>query len=521
MKVFVILLIGLVVTELSVKRSAALRHWVLAITMFCALLMPAFEILAPAWYLPVSNRVEVAAAANSTTVEESVAIPVRSTAVDSPSSMTVRAGLRIVWLAGSLMSFVILFAGLGRLTWLAHRAREVSDRNWVSLLGSVRLLQSEHPTLLVTWGFFRPVIILPSSARHWSDERMRIVLWHELAHIRRHDWFLQMMAETLRAMYWFNPLAWIASKRLRFESEQACDDSVLARGIDGQSYAAVLLGLARDLKHGQDWLPAPAMARRSSLNRRVSAMLNAHVNRRPLSAASRIVIVLAILGLTIPIAAAQSFARLSGSVVDGQGLPLPNASLVLSNAERSSKYEVRSTATGTFEFVGLPAGMYTFDVSAPGFAVAHHTLPIMSGQNLERVLTLKVGSLQETIVVTGDKEGPPPILKEARPFAPTDLSACVPLSVGGNIRAPKKLRDMAPEYPAALRGSGTEGTVVLDTKLGVDGFVKDIEIRDGSAPEFADAAITAVREWRYSQTILNCMPIEVPMTVTMRFRQTR
>jgi TonB family protein len=521
MKVFLIVLAGLVLTQLFAKRSAALRHWVLAITILCALVMPALEMLVPAWHLPASKRIDVSSPSNSTAVEESFSVPPRSSAGPLQSPVTFRVGLRVVWAAGSLIGFAILFAGLGRLTWLASRARDVSDERWGSLLGSVRLLQSDHPTLLVTWGFARPQIILPSSARHWSDERMRIVLWHELAHIQRHDWLVQMMAETLRTIYWFNPLVWIASRRLRFESEQACDDAVLDRGIDGPGYAAVLLGLARDLKQQHNWLPAPAMARRSSLNRRVNAMLNAHINRNPVSTASRIAIFLALLVMTIPIAAAQTFATFSGSVVDAQGLPLPNASLVLSNAQRNSKYEVRSSATGTFEFVGLPAGAYSFDVTAPGFAIVHETLSITSGQNLERMLTMKVGGLEEMIVLVGEKEGRPPSANELRPFEPTDLSGCVPPTVGGNIKAPKKLRDMAPLYPANLRGSGTEGTVVLDTKLGVDGFVKDIEVREGASPYFADAAITAVREWRFTQTILNCTPIEVPMTVTMRFRQAR
>ena len=247
-------------------------------------------------------------------------------------------------------------------------------------------------------------------------------------------------------------------------------------------------------------------------------MLNAHVNRSPLSSASRIAIVLALLVMTIPIAAAQTFATFSGSVMDAQGLPLPDASLVLSNAQRSSKYEVHSSAIGAFEFVGLPAGAYTFDVTARGFATVHETLSIASGQKLQRMLAMKVGGLEETIVLVGEKDGPLQGAKELRPFEPTDLSGCVPPAVGGNIKAPKKLRDMAPQYPASLRGTGTEGTVVLDTKLGVDGFVKDIEVREG-AVDFADAAITAVREWRFTQTILNCTPIEVPMTVTMRFRQ--
>jgi TonB family protein len=348
-----------------------------------------------------------------------------------------------------------------------------------------------------------------------------MVLWHELAHIQRRDWLVQMIAELLRTIYWFNPVIWIACRRLRFESEQACDDAVLNRGLDGPEYATELIGLVRDLKASRTWLPAPAMARPSSLKRRVAAMLNAHINRQPMTVLVRGAIVFAFLAVTISIAAAQTFATFSGSVVDAQGLPLPDASLVLSNAQRTSKYEVRSSATGTFEFVGLPAGVYTLDATVIGFATHHETISMASGQNLQRALTMKVGSLEETITLVGDKEAPSPKVYEGRPFHPEDLSGCVAPPVGGNIKAPSKLRDMPPQYPASLRGSGTEGVVVLDTTIGVDGFLKNIEVRDGANPDLADAAVTAVREWRYTQTILNCTPIEVQMTVTTHFRQAR
>src|SRR5205814_1484938 len=59
MKVFLIVLAGLVLTQLFAKKSAALRHWVLALTMLCALMMPALEVLVPAWHLPVWKRVVV------------------------------------------------------------------------------------------------------------------------------------------------------------------------------------------------------------------------------------------------------------------------------------------------------------------------------------------------------------------------------------------------------------------------------------------------------------------------------
>ena len=109
----------------------------------------------------------------------------------------------------------------------------------------VLLLQGEHPTLLGTWGLRQAKMILPREAREWPADRVRIVLGHELAHIQRRDWLVQLAAELLRAVYWFNPLVWIACRRLRQESEQACDDAVLRLGVEGRDYATHLLDVAR------------------------------------------------------------------------------------------------------------------------------------------------------------------------------------------------------------------------------------------------------------------------------------
>ena len=166
-------------------------------------------------------------------------------------------------------------------------------------------------------------------------------------------------------------------------------------------------------------------------------MLNAQINRDPLSTAARVAIVLALLVVTIPIAAAQTFGTLSGTIVDGQGLPLPDASLMLSNAQRNSKYEVRSGADGTFEFIGLPAGAYTLDAKVNGFATFHEAVSIAAGQTVKRALTMKVGSLQETITVVdsaADNSGSakPRAGAQARPFQPEDLSGCAVPVVGGH-----------------------------------------------------------------------------------------
>ena len=71
--------------------------------------------------------------------------------------------------------------------------------------------------------------MLPVAAQDWSDEQLRSVLLHELAHIKRRDVLGQLLAQFACALHWFNPLVWFAAWRLHVERERACDDLVLAK----------------------------------------------------------------------------------------------------------------------------------------------------------------------------------------------------------------------------------------------------------------------------------------------------
>jgi TonB family protein len=144
---------------------------------------------------------------------------------------------------------------------------------------------------------------------------MRVVLGHELAHVKRNDWLVQVIAEIARAIYWFNPLFWIVCTQLRRESEHACDDAAISLGgplgIDGPTYAGHVLDLARTLKHsGQPASAALAMASTSNLERRLIAMLNPSLNRRVTGKGTAAIVVLLALGLTLPLAAVSSQATL-------------------------------------------------------------------------------------------------------------------------------------------------------------------------------------------------------------------
>jgi hypothetical protein len=246
----------------------------------------------------------------------------------------------------------------------------------------------------------KPKVRAAADVDEWPRERLDVVLAHEVAHITRADWFVQTAAEICKAIYWFNPLFWIACARLRYESERACDDAVMNMGVKSHVYATELLELARSFgRHRQAWLPAPAMAARASnLERRVRAMLNTRLDRGPITRAGRCASVLALVAITLPIAtfAQGGFVTFSGTVVDPQDRLLPAATVTVSDARRDVKHETKTDRNGHFELVGLPAGDYTVEAKLAGFRNLTETLP-STASHWNRTLKMQVGELQETI----------------------------------------------------------------------------------------------------------------------------
>lgn len=219
-----------------------------------------------------------------------------------------------IWLLGVLVILGNYVVGAIGLYLVARRARPVDSQDWHDLaeeIGDrlwitrdVTLLKSHVTTMPVTWGGRKPVVLLPSDADTWSDERRRYVLTHEFAHIRRWDCTTQGFAQLACALYWFNPLVWIASRRLRIERERACDDQVLMAGGKASSYAEHLLDIARSLRATLvSPLGAVAMARPSQLEGRVLAILDPERHRKSFSK-SQTKMVMGIAGaLVLPIAA--------------------------------------------------------------------------------------------------------------------------------------------------------------------------------------------------------------------------
>lgn len=553
-----VVLVALGVAAVLRRRSAALRHWVLATGIACSAAVPALQVALPAWNVSslssLAGRAGRADDAQAAAVETTIRLPGtadQGSATRTPDAAGGRAGrfpvgamLAGTWLAGALISLSLLAVALSRASRLAAAARPLSSERVAAIAAGIAadlglrrpvvLLESGEAMGPITWGAARPRIVLPDGATSWPDARVRVVLQHELAHVARGDWPAQMLAETVRAAYWFNPVYWIACRRMRAESERACDDTVLAAGVKAADYAVHLLEIARSAASCPP-RAVIAMARPTSLEGRVSAMLNMTVSRRPLGDLARIATLVVFAAGTVPVAVAQArFSSFSGTVFDQTNRRLPGAVLVLANESTRAKYEVTTDASGLFEFVALPAGDYDLAVQLPGFKTLKERVRV-AGTDVTRNFQLQIGSLQETVIVaaSGRPGAPSPEMLErnrqrverARRLASercTGAPAADPgggdvAVVGGTIIPPVKVTDVKPAYPEALRATGEAGAVVLEAVVGIDGMVRDVTVVSSPHPELERAAVDAVQRWEFTPTYLNCTPVEVSMQVTVTF----
>ncbi len=243
------------------RRSAAVRHVVWAVATLATLALPFLIAVLPAWDLNLDGALAMRTGRVAPLVQEPMgiapAIIVRAV-LEVPRRSGAAPWLLIGWAAGVCVGVLVLLLGTARLAWLSQRAEPLLEPRWTHLkaeLGRalgvtrpVRVSFSAGAFMPLTWGFLRPRILLPKNARNWPDERMRVVLAHELAHVGRNDWLLQILVEMARSFYWFHPLVWLGCNRLREESERACDDAVLNSGVRAPDYADHLLTLARTLR---------------------------------------------------------------------------------------------------------------------------------------------------------------------------------------------------------------------------------------------------------------------------------
>ncbi len=388
------------------RASASLRHLVWTLALAGTLVIPGLTFGLPPWSVPVlpgtrppapagdaDARTAVAhEAITSATPADLAASGTRMTRpIGDPGRRDVEPIMRPVpevkrlaaswafWIAAAWgMGVVCVLApvpgGLAAVRRIAHRCAITRDETLLELArhlaGSlrgrrgVRILRGDTSSSPMTWGLLRPVILLPAGAEAWPRERLRAVLLHELAHVTRWDCLTQMLARLACAVYWFHPLVWLAARRLRVESERACDDMVLQAGTCATEYAAHLVDVARAFRSTPGLATAAvSMARPLQLEARIRAILDPSRSHRSVNRRGAGLLIALAAAVVLPLSTARLAARdepktvapttqnrsgrsermqVAGRVLDPDGKPAPGAKVVILARRKLAALTARS-----------------------------------------------------------------------------------------------------------------------------------------------------------------------------------
>ncbi len=325
--------IALLVTRYWRQSSAAQRHLVLSVTFLAALLVPIVQVVTPDWnvpMLPASAITERSSQANiPVAISTTAAIPGISPSMSSPGaaqdgvvnhsqSLWTAVGT-IIWMLGVLA----ILAGLYR----SHRyVRKVIQATapvtHVKVLDMVERVKQKidytrsisvryHSiNIPIAYGRKAPVILLPLDAESWDRDRLHDVLVHECAHLKRGDSVVQQMVAFACALYWFNPLVWIAARQLRNEREQACDNYVIAFGRRPTDYATLLLDFTSQLSLTRGVVaPMLAFTNSKTIYRRLHAIIDPNRKRSKSTWVYRATLSVVIAGTTFVVSAFSPTAR--------------------------------------------------------------------------------------------------------------------------------------------------------------------------------------------------------------------
>lgn len=221
-KVTVILSLGILAVLSSRKLSSASQHLLCIATLAMATLLP-LTLALPSFAQPQIISVGSITSANAVVLSRS-SLPL----------------LALCWLTGAVLVLLRFLLGVA---YFARRIRGGVQANSSSGEGLL-ILFVDVPTP-VLWGWFRPSILMPKSAMHWSAQRQQIAIAHESAHYHRHDNWTALIVIAAQSLYWFHPLVWWLGSRAEGHRELACDDQVLQRGTSSSEYAALLVDIAR------------------------------------------------------------------------------------------------------------------------------------------------------------------------------------------------------------------------------------------------------------------------------------
>ena len=351
----IILALASVVTAFARGSSAAARHRVWSLAVASCLIMPLVCLLLPQIQIPILPPSQPSLTSRPTNAEGSPPFSTNHDPIAAPgyfeplpasppsarplpsqnhdafphspspskqehTTTTTQLLLAVLggWSLGVLVMWSTLFIAIAHIHQRRIRSNPVPPAWFESLdevamtfrlSKSVPVLCDPDATIPLATGILRPVVLMPPDSEKWSLASRRYALLHELAHIERRDVLWQYIGQLAAGIYWFNPLIWLAIRRLRTEREWACDDRVVQLTGRASDYARQLVEIARSARSLGPLLPAVAMAQASDLEHRLVVMFDRARSHLPLGPKTALRLTLAATIVLLFVAAIKPVAR--------------------------------------------------------------------------------------------------------------------------------------------------------------------------------------------------------------------
>jgi beta-lactamase regulating signal transducer with metallopeptidase domain/biopolymer transport protein ExbD len=286
--------------------------------------------------------------------------------------------LLLIWAGGLAFYIAAALISTLRLRTALSSAVPVDGGAWIEerFRDRVQIYKSDRIPVPLTFGLFPRRIYVPGTWDRWSDKCRRMVISHELAHIRRRDGLTQALQILAGAIYLFNPLVWWLNRRLNQYREMACDDAVVAGNEDeAMEYSRYLVGLAEALVSGPRALgPASALLKyRRGLAKRIDYQMgagNMHIESRK----SGGLVLAALLVFVLPLS------WYCGGPETGQGL----------DADTQAAYQARYEGMHILQIAVRADGEITVDGEVTALEDLGRRLDDITGDNKEKVLIILV-----------------------------------------------------------------------------------------------------------------------------------
>jgi beta-lactamase regulating signal transducer with metallopeptidase domain len=161
----------------------------------------------------------------------------------------------VFWIAGIMLSITRVIVGKIGIMKICADARSIGNKRIIRTLEflskklgirrNIQVLTSSACRVPFTYRTLKPVILLPPGATEWPVERLRSVLIHELAHVKRLDLLTLLFARFVCSIFWFIPTVWIAYRHLHMEQEKSCDEYAVGEGIEADRYVRHILNVVQ------------------------------------------------------------------------------------------------------------------------------------------------------------------------------------------------------------------------------------------------------------------------------------